>query len=374
MGHLCCRVGPMASIENRGDLQWRAVVRKKGFPRYSRTFDRHRDALGWATDLEAAIGRRQLAEVRRLTSQGDEELSTVADLVDAFITKVVEMPGRRANQVATERPRLRRIRDDLGKLTIEMLSTQDVLAWRDKRLKEGSAPQTVRHDLNQLSVLLETAKLAWKVEKDNVVREVPKPSVKDAARTRRVPKAEIEALLWASEFIPARGGRPAGRGMRPIIVLAVETGMRLGEMIALEWRHINLAKREAFLPETKTEIRTVILSTVAIEALKPMQSKLREDGRVFDWARSDSFVGRFSNLVQRARRHYEAECNARGEKPDQKFLTDLHFHDLRHEAASRLLEEGLTIVEVMEQVGHTSMQTAKRYLHGQPSSRLAKIK
>ena len=67
----------MASIENRGELQWRAVVRKKGFPRYTRTFERHRDAQGWATDLEAAIGRRDLAEVRRLTDDAGGNLRTL---------------------------------------------------------------------------------------------------------------------------------------------------------------------------------------------------------------------------------------------------------------------------------------------------------
>ncbi len=354
----------MASIENRGDLQWRAVVRKKGFPRYSRTFERHRDAQGWATDLEAAIGRRDLAEVRRLTDDGGGGLRTVADLVDKFVTDIVETPGRRANQVASEKPRLTRIRDDLGKLTLEMLSPQDVATWRDKRLKSGAAAQTVRHDLNQLSVVLRTAISEWGVERArNVVRDVKKPALA-AGRDRRVSQAEVDALLSAADYVPPRGGRPAGRGMKPIIILAVESSMRLGELVSLEWKHIDLERKIAHLPKTKNgDSRTVALSSAAVAALKTMQDKLREDGRVFDWARGDSFSGRFRGLVKRARRIYEGRCAEQGETPDPAFLNGLTFHDGRHEATSRLFEKGLNPMEVASMTGHKSMQMLKRYTH-----------
>ena len=364
----------MASIENRGELQWRAVVRKKGFARYSRTFDRHRDAQGWATDLEAAIGRRDLAEVRRLTDDGGGDLRTLADLVDKFVTDIVQSPGRRANQVATEKPRLARIRADLGQLTLEMLSPQDVSTWRDKRLKTGAAPQTVRHDLNQLSVLLNTAIGEWGIERArNVVRDVKKPKL-TPGRDRRVSQAEIDALLAAADYVPPRGGRPSGRGMKPIIILAVETSMRLGELVNLEWRHIDLAQQTAHLPKTKNgESRTVGLSTTAVAALKTMQANLREDGRVFDWSRGDSFSGRFRGLVKRARLAYEAQCEAAGMKPDPRFLAALTFHDGRHEATSRLFEKGLNPMEVASMTGHKSMQMLKRYTHVEAAKVAAKL-
>lgn len=364
----------MASIENRGELQWRAVVRKKGFPRYTRTFERHRDAQGWATDLEAAIGRRDLAEVRRLTDDGGGDLRTVADLVDKFITDVVEKPGRRANQVASEKPRLARIREDLGKLTLEMLSAQDIAAWRDKRLKSGAATQTVRHDLNQVSVVLKLAISEWGIQGiRNVVRDVEKPSPA-AGRDRRVSQAEIEALLAAADQIPAGGGRPAGRGMTAIIILAVESSMRLGELVGLQWGHVNLNRRTAHLPKTKNgESRTVGLSTKAVAILTGMQADPRPDGRVFDWARSDSFVGRFIGLVRRARAAYEARIEAEGLKPDPRFLVDLRFHDLRHEATSRLFERGLNPMEVASMTGHKSMQMLKRYTHVDAEKVAAKL-
>ena len=362
----------MAVIENRGPLQWRALVRKKGFPAYSRTFERQRDAAGWATDLEAAIGRRDLAEVRRLTDKGDLTLRTVADLVDKFLTDVVDKPGRRAGQVATEKPRLARIREALGKLTLDMLSPQDVASWRDRRLKEA-APQTVRHDMNQLSVLLNTAISEWGVQATNVVRDVKKPTL-PAGRDRRVSSAEIEALLAEANLVPSRGGRPAGRGMKPIIVLAVETSMRLGELLGLEWKFIDLKQRTAHLAKTKNgESRTVALSSAAVAVLEAMKATQRDDGRVFDWSRSDSFVGGFARLVARARSKYEKKCELKGIKPDPAFLTRMRFHDLRHEATSRLFEKGLNPMEVASMTGHKSMQMLKRYTHVEAAKVAAKL-
>lgn len=362
----------MAVIENRGPLQWRALVRKKGFPAYSRTFERQRDAQAWATDVEAAIGRRDLADIRRLTDKGDAALRTVGDLVDKFLKDVVEKPGRRAGQVATEKPRLARIREALGKLTLDMLSPQDVASWRDKRLKEAAA-QTVRHDMNQLSVVLNTAISEWGVQTVNIVRDVKKPSL-PAGRDRRVSKEEIEALLSEADFVPARGGRPVGRGMKPIIELAVETSMRLGELLNLEWRLIDLERRIAHLPKTKNgESRTVALSTKAVATLMAMKETPRDDGKVFDWARSDSFVGRFGGLVERARTRYEAKCELDDVKPDPAFLRGLRFHDLRHEATSRLFEKGLNPMEVASMTGHKSMQMLKRYTHVEASKVAAKL-
>ena len=92
----------MAVIENRGEYQWRALIRKKGFPAYSRTFERQRDAQAWATDLEGAIGRRDLPEVRRLTATGKQLGGTIADLVAKYDKEVLPL----RNGAYNERSRL----------------------------------------------------------------------------------------------------------------------------------------------------------------------------------------------------------------------------------------------------------------------------
>jgi len=105
--------------------------------------------------------------------------------------------------------------------------------------------------------------------------------------------------------------------------------MRLGELLSLEWKRIDFDARVAFLPTTKNgEPRSVALSSAAVTALKEMDNPRRSDGRVFNWVKSDSFVGHFIRCVARALALYDADCVANDEKPAAEFLTDLRFHEL----------------------------------------------
>jgi integrase len=354
----------MAVIESRGEYQWRAMVRRKGFPTYSRTFERQRDAQAWATDVEAAIGRRDLTEVRRLTATGDELGGTIADLVDKYETEVLPSRG----QARSEKPRLARIKGALGKLTVPMLTPLDVAKWRDERLKEGAAVGTVRHDLNTLSRLLGHAISEWGVDGlRNVVRDVKKPEVAKG-RDRRVSEDEFDYLLRAARYMPPdRPDEAPAPGLAPLITLAVETSMRLGELIGLDWKHIDLKKRTAHLPNTKNgEARTVALSSKAVATLQALKKakKIQElHGKVFDWSRSDSVSHPFRRCVKRATALYRADCAEAKKKAVPGFLVDVRFHDLRHEATSRLFEKGLNPMEVASMTGHKSMQMLKRYTH-----------
>jgi len=361
----------MAVIENRGDYQWRALVRKRGFPAYSRTFERQRDAQGWATDVEAAIGRRDLAELRRLTSTGEELGGTIAALVDKYVEEVLPARG----QARSEKPRLERIKDALGKLTVPMLTPQDVVRWRDQRIEEGASVGTVRHDLNTLSKLLGHAISEWGVEGlRNVVRDVKKPAIAKG-RDRRVSELEFEYLIRAATEVPEnRPDEAPARGLAPLMDLAVETSMRLGELIGLEKKRINLKARTARLVDTKNgEARTVALSTKAVARLKELMSIERDDGRLFDWTRSDSVTHPFRRCVKRAQDLYASDCKAERRKPDLQFLTDIRFHDLRHEATSRLFEKGLNPMEVASMTGHKSMQMLRRYTHVEAAKVAAKL-
>lgn len=364
----------MALIQNRGEYQWRAMIRRKGFPTYSRTFERQRDAQAWATEVEAAIGRRDLAEVRRLTATGDELGGTIADLVNRYEAEVLPSRG----QAKQERPRLARIKDSLGKLTVPMLTPQDVVKWRDARVSEGASNGTVRHDLNTLSKLLGHAISEWGVEGlRNVVRDVKKPSIAKG-RNRRMSNLELEYLLRAATYTPSdRPHEAPAPGLAPLITLALETSMRLGELIDLAWKHVDLKSRTAHLPKTKNgETRTVALSSSAVATLQALQkanTEPRLDGKVFDWSRSDSVSHPFRRCVKRAIALYEADCTQAKKKPVVGFLADVRFHDLRHEATSRLFEKGLNPMEVASMTGHKSMQMLKRYTHVEAAKVAAKL-
>lgn len=364
----------MALIQNRGEYQWRAMVRRKGFPTYSRTFERQRDAQGWATDVEAAIGRRDLAAVRRLTATGDELGGTIADLVEKYEAEVLPSRG----QAKSEKPRLARIKGALGRLTVAMLTPQDVVKWRDARVNEGASDGTVRHDLNTLSKLLAHAISEWGVEGlRNVVRDVKKPGIAKG-RDRRVSELELEYLLRAATYIPPdRPDEAPAPGLAPLITLAVESSMRLGELIGLEWKHVDLKSRTAHLPNTKNgEARTVALSSKAVATLRALKKAKKGqtlDGKVFGWSRSDSVSHPFRRCVKRAIALHKADCAEGRNKPLAAFLADVRFHDLRHEATSRLFEKGLNPMEVASMTGHKSMQMLRRYTHVEAAKVAAKL-
>ncbi|AWP23171.1 hypothetical protein C4901_07385 [Acidiferrobacter sp. SPIII_3] len=127
------------------------------------------------------------------------------------------------------------------------------------------------------------------------------------------------------------------------ITWAIETAMRRGETVAMRWEHWDRKARVFLLTETKNgTARRVPLSTAAIAVLEGLPKQL--DGRVF---------GVHSASISRA---FAATCKAAG-------IEGLTFHDLRHEATSRLFEKGLNPMEVAAITGHKTLQMLKRYTH-----------
>lgn len=164
--------------------------------------------------------------------------------------------------------------------------------------------------------------------------QVRKP-IKPRGRDRRVTESEIEAILNATE----------SPELSTIIKVAVETGMRRNELASLTWDEIDLKKQTAHLPKTKTDVpRTVPLSKAAIKALKDFGAK--KNGRVFE-LQAESMSQAF-----------ERAC-----EPHRADIAGVRFHDLRHEATSRLFEKGLNVMEVAAITGHKTLDMLKRYTH-----------
>ena len=120
--------------------------------------------------------------------------------------------------------------------------------------------------------------------------------------------------------------------------------MRQGELIRLRWEHIDLNRRTAHLPDTKNgESRTVPLSTTAIRVLHALHRSLH--GKVFPGVTTEAIKHAYIRAVRRAG------------------IENLRFHDLRHEATTRLFEKGLNIMEVASITGHKDLRMLRRYTH-----------
>lgn len=127
------------------------------------------------------------------------------------------------------------------------------------------------------------------------------------------------------------------------VVLAMETAMRAAELLGLRWEHIALKGGVAVLPDTKNgTARRVPLSSRAVAALESLPRNI--NGRVFP----------ATYRVMAANFTVACKCGD---------LEGLRFHDLRHEATSRLFEKGFNPMEVSAITGHKTLQMLKRYTH-----------
>ena len=216
-------------------------------------------------------------------------------------------------------------------------------------LADGLAGATVVKELNSLSHLFDVAVKDWGIPMvANPAKLVRRPQVA-RGRDRRLSGAEESRLMAACKATRA----PM---LAPVVRFAIETGMRMGEILALRWSDVDLPGRVATLNDTKTgDARQVPLSTAAIAAMSALPRHM-SDGRVFwTWKRADSL----ENVWRRA-------VKAAG-------IEDLRFHDLRHEAVSRFFELGLNPMEVAAISGHKTLQMLKRYTHLKASELVKKL-
>jgi len=162
---------------------------------------------------------------------------------------------------------------------------------------------------------------------------MPKQS---AGRERRLKEGEEEALLNAAVY-----------PLKQMIVLALETRMRLGEIQMINWKRIDVNKSVLILDDTKNgEKRSVPLSSRARTILIKLKKKPKHiSGRVFPDVSNSAISHNFRNLRSRLK------------------IEGLRFHDLRHEATSRLFEKELDLMMVASITGYKTLHMLKRYTH-----------
>ena len=213
--------------------------------------------------------------------------------------------------------------------------------YRDERLQKVTAG-SVRRELTILSHLFEVSRKEWGIFVHNPVRDITLPP-NNRARDRRLQDTEDESDTEESRLLVACR-RCRNPYLLPIVQFALETAMRQSEIVRLRWQHVNLKRRTVFLPDTKNgESRTVPLSSVAVDVLKALPRSI--NGEVFPGVTTESIKKAFIRAVRHAG------------------IEDLHFHDLRHEATTRLFEQGLSILEVSSITGHRDLQMLRRYTH-----------
>jgi integrase len=244
----------------------------------------------------------------------------------------------------------KQLKEKLGKYSLAAITPDLVADYRDQRLEEGKKPNTVRLELALLGHLFTVAIQEWRVGLAyNPVTNIRKPSPGEG-RDRRLSAAEETKLIEAvnSYSNPMLGW---------IVRAALATGMRSTEVVSLKCSQVNLQRRIISLTNTKNgDARTVPLT---LDAKKVFAEAMENPVRPKD---CDLVFFGEPGKDKKTRRPY-AFNKIWGKIKKEQGLADLHFHDLRHEAVSRLVEAGLSDQKVSAISGHKSMQMLKRYTH-----------
>jgi integrase len=314
-------------------------------------FERKADALAWARRLEAEVDDGAFVD------RSEARRATLGELLERY-TKEISCHKRGGAQEANH---IKVIREDpIAAMSMSRLGSADIAKFRDRMRDKDYAPATIVRRLNLIASIINHARAEWRIHvHDNVAgaKLVKRPAGADHKRERRLkpPSGKVDPETGKPEkgeeerlFDQLAKERHA-TWLTILARLAIETAARQGELCSLRWPDIDLDKRVATIRglsgegSKNGEIRRIPLSPVAVEVLRSVPRSLR-DQRIFPLDQATLKVG-FLRAVERAG------------------LPDLTFHDLRHEATSRLAKIYNNPLELMRITGHKTLGMLARYYH-----------
>lgn len=333
-------------IQIRG--RWRAQVRRRGFPDYTKTFDTKAAAQTWARQVEADIDRGSVPSARAVQGRG----YVVADLLDDYIK--LRAASREIHDKSNEHYMLLRLRERLGELDATRLRPDDLVGYAQARSDDGAGPYTVNMEVSKLGTIMRMVAASRHMALPDAVQQA-RPLLSHlhligggGKRERRPTEDELAQILSHLE-------KHRGRVFADAVRFAVGTGMRRGEITRLLWADLDEAKHLVLVRDRKDP---------------------REKKGNHQWIPllSQTDYGCMWALVQ-AQPKVSDRIFPIGESALSKYFTwacralsipDLHLHDMRHHAISRLFEMGYRIEQVALVSGHRSWVHLKRYTNLRP--------
>lgn len=305
-----------------------ATVRIKPHPSQSKTFDTLRDAKAWAKELEVKLSAEK---------QGDYSHITLKIALERYRDEVI--PSHRGADRDINRINRIITRDELPMdKPLQDITKYHLLEWRDSRIKDVKGSSVTR-DMSLISAFFNLCVKEWGYIKVNPIADVSKPA-SSPHRERIISQAEIDAMLQQLQHDDATKPVTVGRQVAVIFLLALETGMRAGEICGLTWDRVHLDLKKVYLHTTKNgRPREVPLSKKAIELLQQMQQI--NDGKVFILE-----VSTLDAYFRKARK--------------QAGLEGFTFHDTRHTAATRIAKK-LNLLDLCKTFGWQDPKKAMVY-------------
>lgn len=316
-------------------LRYRAQVRVPGHKHVSKTFSRKKAADDW--------GRKEEDRLRALPP-GSALNRTVSEAIARY--RKERLPKLKSRRV--QEGHIDWWEDQIGHLTLGQVSPAHIadaiqlLEIPDKPDGKPRTPATINRYHSTIGAVFQSASKRWHWMPSNPARDVLRHQ-EAKGRARWLDDDERKALLESCK-------ESRWDGLYPLVMFALATGARRGELLGLTWDRVDLKAGTAFLEVTKSgERRTLPIRGPALKSLIEYAKVRRLDSKfVFpslDGRKSFSFRPYWERAVQRAE------------------LEDFRFHDLRHTTASYLAMNGATLIEIADVLGHKTLEMVKRYAH-----------
>ncbi len=344
----------MAAIQKRqsrdGTLSYRVLVRLKGYPAQSATFERLTDARNWAQQTEAAM------KERRYFKTAESKKHTVAAMIDRYLKRLEKDNPTRHRDV---KAMLEWWKAELGYCILADLTKALVaekiekLAARKMKLKSGKekpmSPARVNRYIAALSHACTIAVNEWEWLEHHPMQKISRMK-EPRGRVRFLDDDERRRLLEACQ-------KSKSPYLYLAVILALSTGARYSEVLNLEWEAVDLTRRAIVLHETKNGERRVLpLTGHALDLIKEHKRK-RDEKKIRPIGIDLVFPApKDSTKAYDIRTAWDAAMKAAK-------IEDFRFHDLRHSAASYLAMNGASLAEIAEVLGHKTLQMVKRYAH-----------
>jgi integrase len=277
----------------------------------------------------------------RFFEKPEAQHRTLTELMDRYTS---EHAARRANH-RRELTSVKNLKAFFGNPTLDEITPKRIVAYKNQRYTDGVKPATMNREIATLKKAFNLARREWEWCTDNPVCRVSMEKEHNA-RDRWLTVEEERRLLPA-----------AAPWLRELMVFAIYTGMRMGEILALTWAGVDLFRRTVTVFRSKNgERRTIPVNTTVLDLLKHKYATRPGTADIVFHSENQtpldgSNIRRALNLAL-----------------DSAKIHDLHFHDLRHTFATRMVQAGIDLYKVQRLLGHKSPIMTQRYAHHYPES------
>ncbi len=306
------------------------------------------ESVGKVGEITKTVAQRILEERKRMVKLGqwdmiEGDIPTLSEFAEKYINHIRDIKDNRSWASALHY--LKNLTSFFKDKKLSQINSKDIDSYKRHRLREVK-PASVNRELACLSHIFNFAKREKKFFGNNPVSEAK--LLPEHNQIERILTPEKEERLLNS----------SSPELRAILVCALNTGMRKGEILTLRWTNVDLENNVITLEHTNTkskEMRRIPVNSVLRKPLLEQKLKVGGSEYVFlssngsPYKRHDSLKQAFNGALRRAE------------------IKGLRFHDLRHTAATRMIESRASIVAVSRILGHADLKTTMRYAHPEDS-------